>query len=73
MDKISNDLSPLSMKIVITRICVPYNTRTTTKVEEDNSGQCTKRSNYKIPSTKTVSNGLKSIRHLDIRYPNFGS
>ena len=51
---------------MMTEICVPYNTRSTTKVEEDHSGslQCTKRSNYEIPSTKTVSYGLESIRYL---------
>ena len=50
----------------MTEICVPYNTRSTTKVEIDDSGsfQCTKRSNYEIPSTKTVSYGLESIRYL---------
>ena len=51
---------------MMTEICVPYNTRSTTKVEEDHSGnlQCTKRSNYEIPSTKTVSYGSESIRYL---------
>ena len=51
---------------MMTEICVPYNTRSTTKVEEDHNGslQCTKRSNYEIPSTKTVSYGLESIRYL---------
>ena len=41
-------------------------TRSTTKVKEDDSGsfQCTKRSIYEIPSTKTVSYGLASIRYL---------
>ena len=43
-----------------------FNTRSTTKVEEDHSGSfgCTKRSNYEIPSTKTVSYGLEYIRYL---------
>ena len=37
-----------------------------TKVEEDDSGsfQCTKKSNYEVPSTKKVSYGLESIRYL---------
>ena len=66
MYKISNNLSPLFTRELMTEICVPYNTRSTTKVEIDDSGsfQCTKRSNYKIPSTKTVSYGLESIRYL---------
>jgi hypothetical protein len=66
MYKISNNLSPLFTREMMTEICVPYNTRSTTKVEEDHSGnlQCTKRSNYEIPSTKTVSYGLESIRYL---------
>ena len=60
MYKISNNLSPLFTREMMTEICVLYNTRSTTKVEEDHSGnlQCTKRSNYEIPSTKTVSYGL---------------
>ena len=66
MYKISNNLSPLFTRELMTEICVPYNTRSTTKVEIDDSGsfQCTKRSNYEVPSTKTVSYGLESIRYL---------
>ena len=66
MYKISNNISPLFMRDIMTEICVPYNTRSTTKVEKDGSGsfRCTKKSNYDIPSTKTVSNGLESISYL---------
>ena len=54
------------MRDMLTEICVPYNTRSVTKVEEDESGssRCTKKCNYGIPSTKTVSYGLESIRYL---------
>ena len=47
-------------------ICVPYNTRSTTRIEEDESvsSLCIKKCNYEIPSTKTVSYGLESIRYL---------
>ena len=66
MCKISNNLSPLFTRELMTEICVPYNTRSTTKVEIDDSGsfQCTKRSNYEIPNTKTVSYGLESIKYI---------
>ena len=37
--KISNDLSPLFMKDMMTEICVSYNTRSTTKVEIDDPGE----------------------------------
>lgn len=62
MYKIPNNLFTREM---MTEICVPYNTATT-KVEEDHTGnlQCTKRSKYEIPSTKTVSYGLESIIYL---------
>ena len=64
MYKISNNLSPLFTREMMTEICFPYNTRLTTKVEEDDSGsfQCTNRSNYEIP--RTVFYGLESIRYL---------
>ena len=57
MYKISNNLSPLFTRELMTEICVPCNTRSTTKVEKDSSGsfRCTKKSKYEIPSTKTVS------------------
>ena len=44
MYKISNNLSPLFIRNMMTEICVPYNTRSTTKIEEDESGssRCTK-------------------------------
>ena len=60
MYKISNNLSPLFTRDMMTEICVPYITRSTTRVEEDGSGsfQCTKKSNYEIPRTKRVSYGF---------------
>ena len=60
------------MKGMMTDVYVPYNTRSTTKVEKDGSGsfRCTKKSNYEIASTKTVSYELESIRYLS---PKFGS
>ena len=60
MYKISNILSPLFTRELMTEICVPYNTRSITKVEIDDSGD----EIYEIPSTKTVSYGLDSIRYL---------
>ena len=44
---LSNNLSPLFTRETLTEIGVPYNTKSTTKVEEDDSGSflCTKRSN----------------------------
>ena len=55
--KISNNLSPLFMRDMMTDICAPYNMRSTTKVEKDDNGnlQCTNKSNYEIPGIKTVS------------------
>ena len=66
MYKISNDLSPLFMKDIMTEICVPYNTRSTTKVEIDDDGnyRCLKKSNFNLPAIKTVSYGFESIRYL---------
>ena len=66
MYKISNDLSPPFMKDMMTEICIPYNTRSATKVEKDDKGSysCFKKSNYKLPAVKTVSYGLESIRYL---------
>ena len=63
--KISNNLLPFFARGMITELCIPYNTRSTTKVEEDDSGSfyCIKKSNYEIPSTKTVTHGLESIRY----------
>ena len=57
MYKISNDLSPPFMKDMMTEICIPYNTRSATKVEKDDKGSysCFKKSNYKLPAVKTVS------------------
>ena len=44
MYKISNNLSPLFMRDMMTEICVPYNTRPTTTIMEDKSfsSRCTK-------------------------------
>ena len=66
MYKISNNLSRLFTREIMTEICVPYNMISTTKVEENDSGsfQCTKRCNYEIITTKTVFYGLESIRYL---------
>ena len=66
MYKISNNLSSLFTREMMTKICVPYNMRSTTQVEEDDSSsfQCTKRSNYEIPSDQTVSYWLASSRYL---------
>ena len=57
------------MRDMMAEICVPYNTRSTTKVENDGSGsfRCTKKSNYEIPGTKTTSYGLESIRYLGLK------
>ena len=38
MWKISNNLSPFFTRDMMTEICVPYDTRSTTKIEEDESG-----------------------------------
>ena len=69
MYKISNNLSPLFMRDMMTEICVPYNMRSTTKIEEEESGssRCTKKCKYEIPGIKTVSYGLESIRYLQSR------
>ena len=66
MYKISNDLSPPFMKDMMTKICIPCNTRSTIKVEKDNKGsyRCFKKSNYKLPAVKTVFYGLESIRYV---------
>ena len=55
MHKISKIISPFFMRDRMTEKLVPYNTRSTTKVEKDGSGsfRCTKKSNYEIPSTET--------------------
>ena len=64
----STDLlvSPPFMKDMMTEVCIPYNTRSTTKVEKDDNGNysCFKKSNYELPAVKTVSYGLESIRYL---------
>ena len=48
----SNDLLPLFMRE--TEICAPYNRRSTTEVEKDDSGnlECTKKSINEIPCIK---------------------
>ena len=50
----------------MTEICVPYNTRSTARIEEYDSGsfQCTKRSNCESQSTKIDSYRLESIRYV---------
>ena len=66
MHKISKIISPFFMRDRMTEKLVPYNTRSTTKVEKDGSGsfRCITKSNYEIPITKTISYGLESIRYL---------
>ena len=56
MYRISNDLSPPFMKDMMTKICIPYNTRSATKVEKDDKGSysCFKKSNYKLPAVKSI-------------------
>ena len=60
------------MRDMMTEICVPYITRSTTKVELDEIGssRCTKACNYDIPGTKTISYRLESIRYLDLKIWN---
>ena len=66
MYKITNNLSPTFIKDIMKEINTQYNTRLTTKVtkEEDGCCQCTSKSNFRIPETKTVSFGIESIRYL---------
>ena len=78
MHKISKIISPFFMRDRMTEKLVPYNTRSTTKVEKDGSGsfRCSKKSNYEIPGTKTVSyspnilklipDELKELESLDL-------
>ena len=63
--KISNDLSPLFMKDMMTEICIPYYTRST-KNEKDGDGNYgyLKKSNFNLPAIKTVSYGFESIIYL---------
>ena len=66
MYKISNNLSPVFMRNMMTECHIPYNTQSMVKFEKDANGslKCTKKSNFKLPSIKTVSCGLESIRYL---------
>ena len=66
MYNISNDLSPLFIRDMVTKIDAPYNMRSTTKVEKYDNGnlQFTKKSNYEISNVNTVSYGLECIRYL---------
>ena len=59
MYKISNDLSPPFMKDMMTEICIPYNTRSTTKVENDDKG------NYSC--FKTTSFQLLKLFPMDLK------
>ena len=54
---ISNDISLIFMKDIVTESRIPYNTRSTVKVEQDTSRdlKCTKKSNFEPPWIKTVS------------------
>ena len=65
MYKISNDLSPLFVKDMMTEISALYNTRSTTKDEKDDDGnnRCLKKSHFNLPAIKTVSYRLESIRY----------
>ena len=66
MYKISNNLCPMFMKDLVTDLSIPYNTRSTTKVEIDSNGKCenSKKSNFLKPNINTVSYGNKSVRYL---------
>ena len=66
MYKISNNLCPMFMKDLVTELSIPYNTRSTTKVEIDSDDQCenSKKSNFMKPNINTVSYGNKSFRYL---------
>lgn len=66
MYKISHNLCPMFMNEMVTEASLPYNTRSTTKVEVDYNGKCEsdKKLNYKVPAIKTVSYGNESFRYL---------
>ena len=66
MYKISNNISPAFMSDLMTQICIPYSTRSTTKIVKDENGctKCSEKSNFKIPETRSVSYGLESFRYL---------
>ena len=66
MYKISHNLCPMFMNEMVTEASLPYNTRSTTKVETDYNGKCEsdKKLNYKLPAIKTVSYGNESFRYL---------
>ena len=53
MYKISNNISPLFSREMMTKKCVLYDTGSTIKVEKDSSGdfRCIIKCNYQIPST----------------------
>ena len=61
MYKILNDLSPLFMEDLMTEICIPYNTRSTTKVEKDDYG------NYRcMKKSPSYQNGFLWVRIYQI-------
>ena len=66
MYKVSNNLCPMFMNDLFTELSIPYNTRSTTKVEIDSNDKCkdSKKSNFLIPNINTVSYGNKSVRYL---------
>ena len=49
---------------MLTKVCIPYNTRSSNTVEIDDNGNWFKKLDHKFPATKTVSYGLQSIRYL---------
>ena len=61
MYRILNNLSPLFTRDMTTEICVLYNTRSTSKIEEDesSSSRCITKCSYENPGTKTVSYELE--------------
>ena len=66
MYKISKNLCPMFMNDLMTELSIPYNTRSTTKVDIDSNEKCdeSKKSSFLIPKINTVSYGNKSVRYL---------
>ena len=60
MYKIWNDLSPPFIKDMMTEISIPYNTRSTTKVEKDDEG------NYSCFKNPTTSSQLLKRFPMDL-------
>ena len=56
-------------KDLMTEICIPYNTRSTTKFEKDDDGiyRCLKKANFNLP----VSYRPESIRYLGPKFGNW--